>query len=33
MGTPIEHDLIDLLVTALDEVEAPREQYQRLGVG
>jgi len=32
VGTRTERELLDLLVTALDEVEAPREQYERLGV-
>ena len=30
-GSP-EPELIDLLVCALDDLDAPREQYQRLGV-
>jgi arylsulfatase A-like enzyme len=33
VGEAVERELIDLLVAALDEVEAPREQYERLGVG
>ena len=32
-GAAIEKELTDLLVTALDGVSAPREQYERLGVG
>jgi hypothetical protein len=28
----LEREMTDLLVAALDEVEAPREQYERLGV-
>jgi arylsulfatase A-like enzyme len=28
-----ELEMVDLLVAALDEVEAPREQYERLGIG
>ncbi len=32
-GTARERDAIDLLVTALDDVEAPKEQRVRLGLG
>ena len=32
VGEPVETEMIDLLRTALDEVEAPAEQYQRLGL-
>ncbi len=32
-GLAIEQELTDMLVAALDGVEAPREQYERLGVG
>jgi len=32
-GTVIEKEMTDMLVAALDAVEAPREQYERLGVG
>jgi hypothetical protein len=32
VGEAVEAELIDLLRTALDEVEAPAEQYERLGV-
>ena len=31
-GTRLERELTDLLRTALDEVEAPTEQYERLGL-
>ena len=31
-GEAIEAELVDLLRSALDEVEAPAEQYQRLGL-
>ena len=31
-GEPVEAELVDLLRTALDEVEAPVEQYVRLGI-
>jgi arylsulfatase A-like enzyme len=30
---PVEKEMLDMLVAALDAVEAPREQYERLGVG
>ncbi len=32
-GTPAEKDAIDMLRSALDEVDAPAEQLQRLGLG
>ena len=32
VGTPAERDAIDLLRAALDEVDAPRDQLQRLGI-
>ena len=32
VGEPVEKELIDLLRTALDAVEAPAEQYERLGL-
>ncbi len=31
-GEPVENELVELLRSALDEVEAPAEQYQRLGI-
>ncbi len=32
VGTPTEHDLLDLLRAALESVDAPRDQYERLGI-
>jgi hypothetical protein len=32
-GTRVERDMLALLHAALDDVEAPREQYERLGLG
>jgi arylsulfatase A-like enzyme len=32
-GSVTENEMVDMLVAALDAVEAPREQYERLGVG
>jgi hypothetical protein len=32
-GSVVEKEMTDMLVAALDAVEAPREQYERLGVG
>lgn len=32
VGEPVEKELVDLLRTALDDVDAPDEQYQRLGI-
>ena len=32
VGTPAEKQAIDLLRAALDEVEAPEEQLERLGI-
>jgi hypothetical protein len=32
-GTVVEKEMTDMLVAALDAVDAPREQYERLGVG
>jgi hypothetical protein len=32
VGTPVEQEMIDLLRSALDEVEAPAEQLARLGI-
>ena len=29
----MEKEMVDMLVAALDAVDAPREQYERLGVG
>ena len=31
-GTRLEAELLDLLRTAMNEVEAPTEQYERLGI-
>jgi hypothetical protein len=31
-GAAAERELLDLLVSALDEIDAPREQYERLGI-
>jgi len=32
VGTALEKELVDLLRAALDEVEAPGDQYERLGL-
>ncbi len=32
IGEPVERDMIDLLHSALEDVDAPSEQYQRLGL-
>lgn len=32
VGTPAEKDAIDLLRSALEEVEAPAEHYERMGI-
>jgi hypothetical protein len=31
-GTAVERDMLELLRAALDAVEAPHEQYERLGL-
>jgi hypothetical protein len=32
VGTALEKDAVDLLRAALDEVEAPAEQLERMGI-